>query len=94
LEEHNNRNLPPLEPVTNAAAFDKLAQERLDKFVNFLVKQQIIPDKPYIKDALARQLGHFVPVDPRVFFTRITHREPMLLLSHDYHWIDLARMRD
>jgi uncharacterized protein (DUF885 family) len=24
----------------------------------------------------------------------VTHREPMLLLSHDYHWIDLARMRD
>ena len=94
LEEHNNRNLPPLEPVANAAAFDKLAQERLDKFVNFLVKQEIIPDKPYIKDALAQQLGHFVPEDQRVFFTRITHREPMLLLSHDYHWIDLARMRD
>ncbi|MGA8271340.1 MAG: DUF885 family protein [Candidatus Sulfotelmatobacter sp.] len=94
LEEHNNRNLPLLEPVPNAAAFDKMAQERLDKFVNFLVKQQIIPDKPYIKDALAQQLGHFVPEDQRVFFTRITHREPMLLLSHDYHWIDLARMRD
>jgi hypothetical protein len=94
LEEHNNRNLPPLDPVANAAAFDKLAQERLDKFVNFLVKQEIIPDKPYIKDALAQQLGHFVPEDQRVFFTRITHREPMLLLSHDYHWIDLARMRD
>jgi hypothetical protein len=94
LEEHNNRNLPPLDAVTDAAAFDKLAQERLDKFVNFLIKQEIIPDKPYIKDALAQQLGHFVPEDKRVFFTRVTHREPMLLLSHDYHWIDLARMRD
>jgi Bacterial protein of unknown function (DUF885) len=94
LEEHNNRNLPPLEPVQNAAAFDELAQQRLDKFVTFLINQQIIPDKPYIKDALAHQLGHFVPEGKRVFFTRITHREPMLLLSHDYHWIDLARMRD
>ena len=94
LEEHNNRNLPPPEPVANAEAFDQLAQARLDKFVNFLVKQQIIPDKPYIKEALAQQRGHFVPEDQRVFFTRITHREPMLLLSHDYHWIDLARMRD
>jgi hypothetical protein len=94
LEEHNNRNLPSLDAVPNAAAFDKLAQDRLDKFVNFLFKQQIIPDKPYIKDALAQQLGHFVPEDKRVFFTRVTHREPMLLLSHDYHWIDLARMRD
>ena len=94
LEEHNNRNLPPLEPAPDAAAFDKLAHARLDKFVDFLIKQEIIPDKPYIKPALEQQLGRFVPEEKRVFFTRVTHREPMLLLSHDYHWIDLARMRD
>lgn len=94
LEELNNRNLPPLEPVADAAAFDKLTHERLDKFVSFLSTQQIVPDKPYIKAALEPQLGHYVPEDKRIFFTRVTHREPMLLLSHDYHWIDLARMRD
>ncbi len=94
LEEQNNRNLPQLEPAADAAAFDRLTHERLDKFVDFLIKQQIIPDKPYIKAALEPQLGHYVPEDQRIFFTRITHREPMLLLSHDYHWIDLSRMRD
>jgi hypothetical protein len=94
LEEHDNRKLPVLAPAADAAAFDKLAHERLDKFVAFLVKQEIIPAKPYLKAALEPQLGHFVPEEQRVFFTRITHREPMLLLSHDYHWIDLARMRD
>jgi hypothetical protein len=94
LEEENNRNLSPLEPAADAAAFDKLTHARLEKFVDFLVTKQIIPDKPYIKSALAPQLGHFVPEDQRIFFTRVTHREPMLLLSHDYHWIDLARMRD
>jgi uncharacterized protein (DUF885 family) len=94
LEEHNNRKLPPLEPVANAAEFNQRAHARLDTFVDFLIKQAIIPDKPYIKPALAQQLGSFVPEERRVFFTRVTHREPMLLLSHDYHWIDLARMRD
>jgi uncharacterized protein (DUF885 family) len=94
LEEHNNRHLPQLEPVRDAAAFDQLSRARLDKFVNFLVKQEIIPDKPYLKAALIPQLGHFVPEEQRVFFTRVTHREPMLLLSHDYHWFDLSRMRD
>ena len=78
----------------NAAAFEKLTHARLDTFDAFLVTKQIIPDKPYIKPALEPQLGHFVPEDQRIFFTRVTHREPMLLLSHDYHWIDLARMRD
>jgi len=94
LEEHNNRNLPQLEPAADAAAFDKLTHERVNKFVDFLVKQEIIPDKPYIKPALAEELGQFVPEKQRVFFTRVTHREPMVLFSHDYHWIDLSRMRD
>jgi hypothetical protein len=94
LEEHNNRRLPQLEPVADADAFNQLTHARLDKFVDFLVKQEIIPDKPYIKAALEPQLGQFVPEQQRVFFTRITHREPMLLLSHDYHWLDLSRMRD
>lgn len=94
LEEHNNRNLPQLEPVRDAAAFDQLKLERLDKFAKFLVTQDIIPDKPYLKAALIPQLGQFVPEEQRVFFTRVTHREPMLLFSHDYHWFDLSRMRD
>jgi uncharacterized protein (DUF885 family) len=94
LEEHHNRNLPPLEPAADAAAFDKMTHERLDKFIDFLIKQEIIPDKAYIKPALVEELGQFVPEDQRVFFSRVTHREPMLLLSHDYHWIDLGRMRD
>lgn len=94
LEEQNNRNLPPLEAAADASAFDKMAHDRLEKFVDFLVKQEIIPDKPYIRPALAEELGQFVPEEQRVFFTRITHREPMVLFSHDYHWIDLSRMRD
>ena len=94
LEEHRNRNLALLEPAQDAAAFDKMTHDRLDKFVDFLVQQEIIPDKPYIKSALVEELGQFTPPDQRVFFTQITHREPMLLLSHDYHWIDLGRMRD
>jgi hypothetical protein len=94
LEEHNNRSLPPLAAVTDAAAFDALTGARLDKFVDFLVSHEVIPDKPYLKAALEPQRGHFVPEEQRVFFTRVTHREPMLLMSHQYHWFDLARMRD
>jgi uncharacterized protein (DUF885 family) len=94
LEEHNNRNLPQLQPVQDAAAFDRLKTARLEKYLKFLVAQDIIPDKPYLQAALIPQLGQFVPEEQRVFFTRVTHREPMLLFSHDYHWFDLSRMRD
>ncbi len=94
LEELNNQNLPPLDPVTDAASYDKMSRARLDKFIKFITTKPIIPDKPYIRGALEPQLGHYVPEDKRIFFTRVTHREPMLLMSHEYHWIDLARMRD
>ncbi len=94
LEELNNQNLPPLDPVTDAASYDKMSRDRLDKFIKFITTKPIIPDKPYIRGALEPQMGHYVPEDKRIFFTRVTHREPMLLMSHEYHWIDLARMRD
>jgi hypothetical protein len=91
LEEHHNRELPPLEP----AAMLCIRQDEPRRLISSLAfAAEIIPDKPYIKPALAEELGSFVPEDQRVFFTRVTHREPMLLLSHDYHWIDLGRMRD
>jgi uncharacterized protein (DUF885 family) len=94
LEEHNNRKLPQIQAVADAKSFDVLTLSRLDKFLRFLIDNEVIPDRPYLRAALIPQLGHFVPEDERVFFTRVTHREPMLLYSHDYHWFDLARMRD
>ncbi|WP_206366279.1 DUF885 family protein [Sphingomonas flavalba] len=94
LEEHNNRALPPLLPADDKASLDRLAAERLDRFVAFLVDDGIIPDKPYLKESLVPQTVRFVPPGERQFFAHVTHREPMLLYAHDYHWIDLARMRD
>ncbi len=68
LEEHHNRKLKELEPAADAAGFDQLKYARLDQFLDFLVKQEIIPDKPYLRAALIPQLGHFVPEEQRVFF--------------------------
>jgi hypothetical protein len=94
VEEHNNRNLPPLDPAPDAASFDKMAQAQLNKFIDFLVKQEMIPDKPYIREALTGELAHYTPEERQVFFSRVTARNTMPLMSHDYHWIDLGRMRD
>jgi hypothetical protein len=94
LEEQNNRKLPPLEPAADAAAFDAMTEARLNTFIDFLVKGGFVADKPYLRPALEPMRGEFVPEDKRIFFTRITHREPMVLYCHDYHWIDLARMKE
>ncbi|MBF5044622.1 DUF885 domain-containing protein [Aggregicoccus sp. 17bor-14] len=95
LEEYHNRALPPLEPAASPEAFAKLEQDRLEKFVRFLTRTgRVIPERPYVRAALAAQLGPWVPPDKRNFFLQVTHREPMLLLAHQYHWLDLARLRD
>lgn len=93
LEEQNNRALPPLEPVADAAAYDRLAAQRLDRFVAFLTDEDILPGRPYLRASIAPRVGRFVPEGHRNFFAQVMHREPMLLYSHDYHWIDLSRMR-
>jgi hypothetical protein len=94
LEEHRNRKLPPLLPADTPQALDALATKRLATFVDFLVKEDIIPAKDYLRAALAPQKATFVPAGQRLFFAHVTHREPMLLYAHAYHWLDLARMRD
>src|SRR3546814_16061393 len=72
LEEHNNRNLPPLLPAPDAASFDKLARERLATFVDFLVKQEIITDKPYLRDPLVPHTSHFGPTGKNSSFKQET----------------------
>jgi hypothetical protein len=94
LEEHRNRQLPELRPAATPQALDALAAARLDTFVGFLVDKEIIPQKNYLRAALAPQKASFVPLDRRQFFGHVAHREPMLMYAHSYHWIDLARMRD
>ncbi len=94
VEEHNNRNLPPLNPSPDPATFDKTAKAQLDKFIDFLVKGEMIPDKPYLREALTGELARFTPAERLTFFGRVTMRNTMPLMSHDYHWIDLGRMRD
>lgn len=93
LAEHDNRGLPPLDPIDDKTAYDSMASAHLDRFVRFLVDEKIIPDKPYIRPALEAKLPGFVPRERRAFFSQVIQREPMLLLSHDYHWIDIARMQ-
>ncbi|WP_197162368.1 hypothetical protein [Novosphingobium aureum] len=94
LEEHRNRALPPLDPVASAQDYAALARDRLDTFIAFLVDGGVIEDKPYLEAALRPRMGHYVAPQDREFFAQVTHREPMLLYAHDYHWFDLARMRD
>jgi uncharacterized protein (DUF885 family) len=93
MEEYRNRALPPLEPVDSAEAFRAFSVARMKKLTDFLVQAGIVPDKGYYRDAMANQALGYTPPEQRNFFLHGAAREPLALYSHDYHWIELARMK-
>lgn len=92
LEEFHNRNLPPLEPADTPQAWETLVTARMQKLTDFLIQSGIVPDRAYFREAMAHQVSRFVPPGKRNFFEQGIAREPLGLFSHDYHWIELARI--
>ena len=92
-EEFANRNLPPLEPADTPETFRTLSVGHMQKLTDFLIQSGIIADKDYYRDAMAKQALSFTPPEKRNFFLKGAAVEPLALYSHDYHWIELARMK-
>lgn len=92
LEEHHNRELPPLVPIASAAEYAERAEQAIQRFTAFLRDEQILPPYDYIERALRAQMGEFVPAETRHFFHTVSHYDLLALWTHWYHWFDLARM--
>jgi hypothetical protein len=92
LEEVRNRALPPIAEISDPAAYRRLGEARVDKLYRLLVDAGFIADKPYYRTALVAQLVGHTPLAERNFFTHITSLEPLPLISHQTHWIELARL--
>ena len=93
LEELRNRHLPPMEAINDPAAYQRMANARTEKFIDFLINAGIILDKPYFKAALIAQTSRYVPPENRNFFSHVTALDPLPLLSHSIHWVELARLK-
>ena len=92
LEEHRNKDLPPMVPIADAAEYDRRANHAVDRLLGFLRRHDVLEVKDYMDPALRAQLHHFIPEPERNFFRTVSHYEPMVLWTHFYHWWDLARM--
>ncbi len=92
LEEHHNRKLAPITPISSAQEFDQRAEVAVRKFTDFLKDEEILPPYDYIEPALRAQMGEFVPLESRNFFATAAHHELLTLWTHWYHWFDLARI--
>jgi hypothetical protein len=93
LEEVRNRNAPPIAEISDPVAYRAMAEQRTAKLYALLIDAGFISDKPWYRAALAAQTGNYTPPAQRNFFTHVTALDPMPLLSHSTHWIELARLR-
>lgn len=92
LEEHRNRDLPPLEAADSPEAYAKLAEKAARSMMDFLEKEEILTVADFFEPALREHLGQFVPEETRNFFWITAHYDPRPLYAHFYHWFELARM--
>jgi hypothetical protein len=94
LEEDRNRDLPTVTPLTDPVAYQRLVAARQVKFSQFLADTGLIPDAPWARTAIANQDIDYIPLEKRNFFAHVNAQDPLPLMSHFTHWIDLARMRE
>jgi Bacterial protein of unknown function (DUF885) len=93
LEEARNRSAPPIPELSDPAAYRRMAEARENRIYDLLIGAGFIPDRPYYRAALFGQLGDYTPPAQRNFFTHVTALDPLPLSSHQFHWIELARMK-
>jgi hypothetical protein len=93
LEEVRNRNAPQIAEISDPDEYRRFAEGRTAKMYRLLVDSGLIPDRPYVRPALEGQIGNYVPPGERNFFSHVTALDPLPLVSHQTHWIELARLR-
>jgi hypothetical protein len=93
LEETRNRTAPPIAEIRDPAAYRRMAEARQARIYDLLTSAGFIPDRPYYRSALFGQLGDYTPPEQRNFFTHVTALDPLPLSSHQFHWIELARLK-
>ncbi|MDX1939966.1 MAG: DUF885 family protein [Saprospiraceae bacterium] len=93
--EHRHRNLPKLNRIDNAEDYDRLMNEATNEFLAFLKDSEVLTYKDYMEPAMRAQVGVFKPsTGLRGFFDEVNYRDGMVMRTHFYHWIELARIRE
>ena len=93
LEEQRNRGLPQLPVISSPEEYQRRCNEAITKYLAFLRSKDVMPMRDYMDPALRERIGEYAPEATRDFFAMASHREPMTLFTHFYHWWDLAQMR-
>lgn len=89
LEEIRNAGAPRQDPIANAGEFDRRFGAAVPEYLAYLRDHDLMTIKPWTEQVLRERLGRFVP-GAREFFTEVDYRDPVVMRTHGYHWIDLG----
>jgi len=89
MEEHLNRNLPPLEPAASLEEMQSRMTETVTEFMNFLNDEEIFTVPEYM--GLDDNVSSFLEPEQRDFFTHVNYHHCMLLECHMIHWLEKQR---
>lgn len=95
LTEHKNRDLPQLERFSSAEEYDREMDKAVDEFMSFLKDADIVTVEPYMEPEMRKHMGTFVPVEGdelRQFFSEANYRDALVMRTHFYHWLEIARI--
>src|SRR5690606_22550142 len=63
------------------------------EYLQFFEDEEIVSLAPYMDEAQMSHVGRFRPSDgPRSFFSEVNYRDALVMRTHSYHWIELARI--
>lgn len=94
LEEARNAGLPRLQPAADKAAFEAKVTAAQAKYSAFLAQKGLAEGTGWARAAIANQPMFWAEPADRNFFDHVTAADPLPLMSHFTHWIELARMRE
>jgi hypothetical protein len=92
LEEARYRDKPPITAIDDPDTYAAMSRAHAEKLYRLWVDTGTIADKPYAHAALLAQAPTYVPLADRNFFSHVTALDPLPLSSHEFHWIDLAKL--
>jgi uncharacterized protein (DUF885 family) len=91
-EEQKDRGLPELQTIESAEEHSRRHDAGITEYMAFLRKAHVRTLPDYLEPALRAHVSAYSAKRPREFFAEVDARDAELLLTHGYHWFDLARM--
>jgi hypothetical protein len=89
LEEHRNRDLPPLRPPTTQEEVRSRQAGAVDALFDFFRRGEVFTVPEYMK--LNAGGGPPLPPERWDFFTQVDYRDALPLKVHSIHWLEKQR---